>query len=131
MAKHAPPALKLEIREEPIVVNTIADRRPDLDWRYIDSMGHGHYRDKTGYPTLTEITQTEEDEEGEWERHVRWECPHCGEHIVPGQCWTGGTTRIPGMRRYLVNGEEVDRETFIPLWRAHRQRQLDEEEAKL
>jgi hypothetical protein len=98
-------------------------------WKMVDAAGHGHFYDHPGeqYPTLREITEPAWDEDGEYEAHVRWECPHCGEHIEPGT--KPGMTRetIPGMKRYYVDGREVDRKTFLEIYRPFRQGELEEE----
>lgn len=106
-------------------------REHDPAWRYLDAAGHGHFYEP-GYPTLREITQLVADEWGEeWQEHVRWECPHCGEHIVPGTRSSFGRSTIPGSKRYFVNENEVDRGTFIAAWRSHTDQRLAEQEAAL
>lgn len=62
---------------------------PDKTWTFIDAAGHGHfygsYALRGKYPTLVWVAEgcdMGHDEDCEGEGH--WECPHCGEEIVPG-----------------------------------------------
>lgn len=105
----------------------------DPDWKYVDAAGHGHFRTKAGYPTLKEITEpfTDPDDGETWDRHIRWECPHCGEHIVPGTLLAQVSRSFPGQRHYLIDGKEVDRDVFTQAWRPYATARLQEEEAAL
>lgn len=107
--------------------------KPDPAWRFIDAAGHGHFYSDTlpHYPTLFEITETIHDEDGDWEAHVRWQCLHCGEEITPGERPSFWTSSTPGMKVYRVDGEEVDRDTFIAAWRPWAEARLAEQEAAL
>ena len=103
---------------------------PDTSWRFIDAAGHGHHYDK-GYPTLKEITEPCEEDGETLDRHVRWECPHCGEVIEPAKVWSSFTRSIPGEKRYRVGKADVTRETFMVYWRRYQEAKLQEMEEGL
>lgn len=121
----------LRIERESIDVSSWGQER-DPNWRYVDAAGHGHFYDK-GYPTLSEVTETmvDPDDGDEWQAHVRWECPHCGEVIKPASRPSMGDSTVPGMKRYYVDEVEVDRETFLASWRPLAEQQLAEQEAAI
>lgn len=104
----------------------------DPAWRHVDEAGHGHFY-APGFPTLHEVTETmvDPDDGDEWEAHVRWECPHCGEHIEPGKRSSHGRSTTPGRRRYFVGDQEVDRDEFLAAWRPQAGKRLADEEAGL
>jgi hypothetical protein len=90
---------------------------PDPEWFYEDRNGHRHqWSAEDGYPTLRWV-----DDEPYWcEEHQElhdsghYECAKCGEEIAPGTRLVGGHTRefAPGMKRFYIDDEEVDEETF-------------------
>jgi len=124
--------VNLSVEQETIFVDSWAPE-PVPQWKYVDAAGHGHFREAAGYPTLREITETmvDPDDGDEWQAHVRWECPHCGEHIVPGTRQSTGRSTIVGAKRYYVDGREVDRDTFLAAWRPLAEQELSEKEADL
>ena len=134
MARFAPttaagPTLRVEV--DRIDVSSWGPER-DPNWRHIDAAGHGHFYDN-GYPTLHEVTETatDPDDGDEYQVHIRWECPHCGEHIVPATWSSMGNSTVPGVKRYFVDDVEVDRETFMEVWRPLQQQRLAEQEAAI
>lgn len=60
-----------------------------VDWRFVDSAGHGHFYDPEAanhYPTLTHKQRyctIHADCDGEG----YWECKLCGEEVAPGSVW--------------------------------------------
>ena len=123
------PSLRVEV--DRIDATTWGPER-DPQWRFVDGAGHGHFYDK-GYPTLHEVTETMVDPDAgdEWQAHVRWECPHCGEEIRPGRIQSMERTTVPGMKRYFVDEVEVDRDTFLTAWRPLAEQELAEREAAI
>jgi hypothetical protein len=119
----------IRVEQDSISVDWWGPER-DPQWRHVDAAGHGHFYDD-GYPTLHEVTETmgDPDDGDEWQAHVRWECPHCGEHIEPGTRQSMGTRAVPGMKRYFVDDQEVDRETFLVAWREIETQRMAEREA--
>jgi phage terminase large subunit GpA-like protein len=105
---------------------------PDPAWHHIDATGHGHFY-APGYPTLHEVTETryDPDDGEEWQAHVRWECPHCGEWIIPATRQTVGQSTVAGCRSFFIDEEEVDRDTFIAAWRPLAEQRLADEEASI
>lgn len=84
--------------------------RPDRDWRFTDVNGHEHYWSENGWPTLKEVVDDSywcDDCEEEHEQS-HWECAACGVPVPPGMRPPSGFREYaPGLRRYLIDGEEV------------------------
>lgn len=73
---------------------------PDPDWKYTDAAGHPHfYGPEGGYPTVTWVLDRRYWCEGCRDEHQEghWECPLCGEHVVPG-------TRMPSPYGTMIFG---------------------------
>jgi hypothetical protein len=97
--------------EQQLIDVTTMSWRPDPNWTFTDSAGHHHARADDGYPTLVDV-----EEPSYWcadcgDEHTdsHWECPKCGERIVPGTIPPPpGKQFIPGMRSFTLNGKPID-----------------------
>lgn len=79
---------RLDVRREVIDVTSKAER-PDPAWRFVDAAGHEHYyRDDPlhVWPTLTWVPVPAGwcEDCGEVHDDGEWQCPACGEVILPG-----------------------------------------------
>lgn len=92
---------QVEINQEQIEVTTLLPQ-PDPDWRFVDSLGHGHFYAKDGehYPTLKIVEDAPGyvDADGEeYPPEEHWACRFCGEEVRPGTKGPSGERQfIPG-----------------------------------
>ena len=82
---------------------------PDLDWRYVDAAGHGHFYAEDGsLPTLDLRAEPRVYDDGyggvdEWESTI-WVCPECDEHVVPARMASPTPTSVPGENWGRIEG---------------------------
>jgi hypothetical protein len=119
----------LEINRDMIDVTAIHE--PDPGWTFTDTQGHEHGAVEQGpdgsvrYPSLLKrVIPHECDGYCEEEGCPRgWVCQWCYEVITPGTR-AGRTRYIPGMTRYLIDGEPVSEQAARDFVTA-RQRELN------
>lgn len=110
------PSIRFGVTRDTEVLHSIDPTEPDPDWRFIDAAGHGHFH-SNGYPTLKEVTEPcfDADSGDQWDRHVRFECPHCGEVIVPGRR-AAAPVYVHGPECYTIDGREVSPDEYADQW---------------
>jgi hypothetical protein len=115
---------KLESGCELIDVTSMS--RPDPTWTKIDGAGHLHqwFRDgepahgeyfasaKYTVPTLIEVDDESEWEDGEEIERSHLQCTECGETIEPGMCADTFRQFVPGLKWFRINGEPVTEEEY-------------------
>jgi len=102
--------------------------RPDLNWKYADPAGHGHFwfcdGDAANEPynpsktyTLPTLEQVRDgswfDEDGEEHPLWHWECTRCAAHIEPGYKADDTRQFIAGLATYRIDGEVVSKDEFM------------------
>ncbi len=112
-------------------IDVTSNHRPDLNWKFTDSLGHVHrwfvgeepavaYHPQPNYhvPTIkwvkTGTSVYPDGSEYEIGYHV---CLECGDVVRPG--YTADTTSqyVPGLTHYLIDGVEVSFEEWMQKYR--------------
>lgn len=112
MSQYIRSKFKLDVQQDSIDVTSERETPNEL-WRYTDAAGHEHFY-RNGYPTLTLIVDEAhwcDGTEGPYNHdpheavdRAHYECPECGEHVVPMMDPPYTPKYIPGMIDARLSG---------------------------
>jgi len=98
-----------------IEVTPWMERAPS--WRYTDPAGHRHsYGDAGTYVWV--VTDRWINDDGDEDEEGEYRCVQCGAVVRPGMQSPMTRSFIPGLRHFLLDGEEVDPDTFAAAYLA-------------
>jgi DNA-directed RNA polymerase subunit RPC12/RpoP len=113
-----PEMTRMDLRVEVERLDVTSDSPyADESWTFTDQAGHQHRYDH-GYPTLSWVVDETWwcEDCGDEHTEGHYECPLCGERIIPG---TAGPDRVrryaPGRTSYYLGDEEISPERYQEL----------------